>query len=563
MPEQRKQNVAKEYIETNILNKEFVEIQKFFWWELNDLKKEIESLTNILWSEKPVNTNEEKENFLLKNIMNTFFNKTWKQRSWVWFDLIKSINPVYNMISEEWKLKLDLLFESLHKAKSEQEVRDSLNVELNNLQNNIVNDWDNWNNINNWNNMNNLWNLTEQENEEMQDLIEKSQNLNDIKYLENPTYKKYLNIIERDLNLPKYTLECVCYQESKWLLYKNWHIIWSHAWAQWLFQFMPDTANQYMKHSKLNEKYWKTFSSRDEFLKDPLASAWASWIMFSEFMHKYHYNLQTSLACYNWGIWNYQNNIWKRNLTQWDLWKLNRETRNYVTNISKDILKHNWVLSEDVFVDLWKYTWDNTWNVDVNPWARRVEIWNVELLAKKRSQLWWIGSSVMNWFSSKSFVNMHWINSATTTNKQRFEEKGDELYYNWVELWKYCKDNWIKSFMFYFGWNESAGSEQAVNKAYQNIEQWSNYLQSKWIQPVLCTCLYEDIVNHSVWHKWEVFPLHWFNQNIRNLWKQKGWPVIDFAEIQDDIPISPDKLHPTPQWYKMMREIIDKKIWIS
>jgi hypothetical protein len=55
----------------------------------------------------------------------------------------------------------------------------------------------------------------------MQDLIEKSQNVNDIKYLENSTYKKYLNIIERDLNLPKYTLECVCYQESKGLLYKK------------------------------------------------------------------------------------------------------------------------------------------------------------------------------------------------------------------------------------------------------------------------------------------------------------------------------------------------------
>ncbi|MBO7504870.1 hypothetical protein J6T66_01625 [bacterium] len=57
--------------------------------------------------------------------------------------------------------------------------------------------------------------LTSEENTEMQNLVEQSKTPNTINYLANTTYRKYLNIIERDLNLPKYTLECVCRQESQ------------------------------------------------------------------------------------------------------------------------------------------------------------------------------------------------------------------------------------------------------------------------------------------------------------------------------------------------------------
>jgi hypothetical protein len=159
---------------------------------------------------------------------------------------------------------------------------------------------------------------------------------------------------------------------------------------------------------------------------------------------------------------------------------------------------------------------------------------------------------------NNSFKNMDWKISGTTTNKKRFKEEGNELFYNWKELWQYCKDNWIKSFMFYFGWNEASHSEQEVNKAYENIQKWWNYLQSKWIQPVLCTCIYENIKSHSVWHKWEIYPLPWFNQKIRNLWSEKKWPVIDFAKIDNEIEISSDKLHPSQKWYKRMRQ----EIWI-
>ena len=80
-------------------------------------------------------------------------------------------------------------------------------------------------NIDNWNNSwidSTLSELTSQEKTEMQDLVEKSKTPNTINYLENATYKKYLNIIERNLKLPKYALECVCRQESFWwYLYRN------------------------------------------------------------------------------------------------------------------------------------------------------------------------------------------------------------------------------------------------------------------------------------------------------------------------------------------------------
>ena len=189
--------------------------------------------------------------------------------------------------------------------------------------------------------------LTPEEKNELQNLVKQSKTPNNINYLENATYKKYLNIIERDLKLPKYILECVCSQESRWYLYKDWKIIWSNKGAQWLFQFVPGTANEYMKCNKLKAKYWKIFTSRNEFLKDPLATAWASWIMYSEFLHNYNYNLKTSLACYNRWIGSYRNEFGDRSLTSWDLKRLPKETREYVEIITADILAHNSVSSSD------------------------------------------------------------------------------------------------------------------------------------------------------------------------------------------------------------------------
>ena len=182
--------------------------------------------------------------------------------------------------------------------------------------------------------------------------------------MENATYKKYLNIIERDLKLPKYALECVCSKESGgWYLYSsNGNILWSPKGAQWLFQFMPETADQYMVHNQLKEKYWKTFSSRDEFLKDPLATAWVAWIMYSEFLSK-GYSFQSALACYNRWEWHYKGKFKdKKALASWDLEKLPNETKKYVEDITKDVLVHNSASSSDILADLWQYSrwWTNS-----------------------------------------------------------------------------------------------------------------------------------------------------------------------------------------------------------
>jgi len=223
---------------------------------------------------------------------------------------------------------------------------------------------DNWNN--NWNETwNNNWaenhssalsDLTSDEKSEMDKLVDQSKSSNTINYLENSTYKKYLNIIERDLKLPKYALECVCKQESGGSLYKSGKINRSPKWAQWLFQFMPSTADGYMKNNKLSEKYWKIFNSRDDFLKDPLATAWAAWIMLSEKMEEFG-SFQSALACYNWGPGNYKGKIGEKSLTSWDLSKLPKETRGYVETITQNVLQHNSASSSDIFTDLWQYSW--------------------------------------------------------------------------------------------------------------------------------------------------------------------------------------------------------------
>jgi hypothetical protein len=49
----------------------------------------------------------------------------------------------------------------------------------------------------------------------MQNLVEQSKTPNTINYLENATYKKYLNVIEKNLSLPRHSLEAVCFQESR------------------------------------------------------------------------------------------------------------------------------------------------------------------------------------------------------------------------------------------------------------------------------------------------------------------------------------------------------------
>ena len=388
--------------------------------------------------------------------------------------------------------------------------------------------------------------LTAAEQEEMQNLVEQSKTPNSLNYLENTTYKKYLNIIEHDLHLPKYSLECICRQESEWKLYSWNQILWSNAWAQWLFQFIPATADSYMKHEKLKEKYWKTFTSRDEFLKDPLASAWAAWIMCSEFMNKNKYNFQSALACYNWWIGKYQSSIWWNwvNLSTSNFDKLPQETKTYVENVSKDILKHNSVSSNDVLsVDLSQYLrQEKKSDIDHNS---EILIWP-ELAAHSKDEIWWLWNSIMTgfqWYKNKlNFPNMDWVEAMTTQNHpNRFNSLLDVQ-------WYHTEHPNIKSFMFYF-WANTRDKEKTLS----DIKQWSERLEEEWIQPVLCTCIWED--KHE--------RLKDLNKSLIDLWKEKNRPVFDFAKLYNNGDIAMwwgEPPHPTSAWYSTMASAIENQL---
>lgn len=220
---------------------------------------------------------------------------------------------------------------------------------------------------NEWNDV--LTNLTKKEQDEMDKLVKDSEKPNNIIYLKNPTYKKYLHIVERNLNLPKYSLECLCSKESFWwLLYRNWKILTSNAGAKWLFQFMDGTAGEFMQNQAfwktLKDKYWKAFKNRDEFIKDPLATARAAGILLSKrFIGHYHLNFQSALACYNWWEGNYKKFTWRKNLDEKNFNNLRNETKDYVLEITKNILLKNSVINPNDKPNLNKILTTNLWEL--------------------------------------------------------------------------------------------------------------------------------------------------------------------------------------------------------
>ena len=200
-------------------------------------------------------------------------------------------------------------------------------------------------------------------------------------------------------------------------------------------------------------------------------------------------------------------------------------------------------------------------NTDILQWPK--------LAATNIDELWWIWSSMMAWFAWY-IENREKYGYGNIIKKMLCGEWWTTRSFNWFwkdwqkwvldeeKLKKYCEDNWIKSFMFYFWWNEAATSQMAVDNAYNDIRLMWEYLQSIWVQPVLCTCIWENKKEHSIWHREQKYPLVEFNQKIRSLWQEKNWPVIDYASI--DIwnvqYETPDKIHPNNGEYLDMRQKI-------
>lgn len=199
-----------------------------------------------------------------------------------------------------------------------------------------------------------------------------------------------------------------------------------------------------------------------------------------------------------------------------------------------------------------KESWES---VDILVWPR--------LKATNRKEVWWIWSSIMYWFQwygSRSFwfSNMAWKGS-WRADDSRFDEENWKIYEDFIlpraELIDYCKTHNIKSFMFYFGWNEATQAQQKT--ALENIERWWNYLEKGWIQPVLCTCIWENIKEHK--NSAGDYYVKEYNKAIREMQERHGWPLIDFVKIdQPDIFRPNDCWHPGDTWYKRMWKKIEQ-----
>ena len=184
------------------------------------------------------------------------------------------------------------------------------------------------------------------------------------------------------------------------------------------------------------------------------------------------------------------------------------------------------------------------WSIDKPPESKDSIFTWPELLAHNKDEIWWLGNSIMVWFqwykNKLNFPNMDWNEwKNTQTHPNRFNSLLD------VQWYKAEHPN-VKSFMFYFGANTGEN-----NKTLSDIKKWSEWFKEEWIQPVLCTCIWEDR------HTW----LTSLNQSIRDLWKEKDWPVFDFAKQYNkwDILMGWEG-HPTTQWYSTMAWAITEQL---
>ena len=186
--------------------------------------------------------------------------------------------------------------------------------------------------------------------------------------------------------------------------------------------------------------------------------------------------------------------------------------------------------------------WD--WEIDTSRERDDLLIWP-KLLAQNENEIWWLGNSIMVWFqwykNKLNFPNMdgeEW--KSTQTHPRRFKSQLD------VQWYKAEHPN-IKSFMFYF-WANTSNNKQTL----EDITKRSEWLQEEWIQPVLCTCIWEDR------HTW----LTSLNEDLRNLWKKKTWPVFDFARQYNKWDIAMwwgTSSHPTSDGYSSMAWLISEQ----
>lgn len=529
MSEQRKQDVAREYIENNNI--------EYIWKELNDFKEEINSslidVKSILWSEKVWEEDNELKgiNMLwINGVMGVLFRKDWKQRRKLWYEILKSA-----FIKEESKQKLDLLFLALKKSKTEEELRNNLREELNKLENNIQNNIDNWNNIN----QPNIWwyeNLSWIENKEQHQVSEQ--------YI----YKQAEHYWVTDKRHIAYILAIVKWEcwfknikEIWWENRSYWWIdpsTWKAYYGRWFLQLTH--KSNYEKYTKIIKESWFNFKDNDwnlltwdklDLVKNPdtvlESNDLASFILIDWMKNWWPYRQdEKKLSHY---INNDKTDFFNaRYIINWD--------KNYERNWKRiwDMYKE---YAEDYLNKIWRGRNINI-KIDNNPNNILID-GSPELLATNNTEIWWLWNSMMVGFQSRNiikFPNMDWVVwMSTQTHPRRFKSKEDIIDY------KNNHQN-IKSFMFYF-WANTTNNKQTLS----DIKNRSEWMQEVWIQPVLCTCIWED--NHP--HLTDL------NRQIIEMWKENNWPVLDFAKEYNNWQITMwNNLHPDGDWYTAMAGMI-------
>lgn len=523
----RQENIIEKYVDKISTHDDFQNPLEKATWEFKDA---------LSWLKEDTEKQEEisKTQNAIKDFLST---------NWLFSDFQKILKRQLLLMPEEGKEKIDEAKKIIQNTDSESDAVNQLNEQLKDMG---ISGLDTTTQTTTEetetpeNNTSYIYSLSETENQKMNDLLIKSQSPNTIDYLKNTTYLKYLNNIESELSLPKDTLQSVCFAESTWKLYSGHELIGSHAWAQWLFQFMPSTADYYMGYQKLEEKYGKIFNNRESFLKDPLATAWAAWIMLSDSMKNYGFDLPSSLAWYNRWPWNIQKIWWKINKTNFS--RLPKETQAYVKKICKSILKFNWKKQPTQINKIILET-----NKLIAP-EKKEKTDSTEILAKKRSEFGGIWNSIMTWFQGyyekRAFKNMNWVEGKTTRTHPDIKKYLDQGLSYEESVNKYIEDNVktqkIKSFVLYF-WANTTNNQQTL----KDIEIRWKTLQKFNIQPVLSTCIWSN--NYS----W----LKELNSEIREIWKTNNYPVIDFAAKENEIAMWSND-HPNWQWYNTMENII-------
>ena len=154
-------------------------------------------------------------------------------------------------------------------------------------------------------------------------------------YSANTTFVKYLHTLEAENGLAYGVMLNLMKQESWGQLYKTdgTTIIWSTAWAQWLFQFMPDTAKSYITKIKKDETTYYTAADYEKIYTNPIVWAKACAQFLKDRLDAWDDTVNI-LAHYNrWHSW--------KKVTADTFSSLPTETQKYVINIWTAMLTYS------------------------------------------------------------------------------------------------------------------------------------------------------------------------------------------------------------------------------